>query len=673
MNYKGTSFKGLKGTYVAGDFLAGGGEGEVYRVEARSDLVIKIYKNLDAGKSRYNSNPRKHQEEKIRIMIQHPVNPYNAQHELCLAWPKDALYDRSGRFVGYVMPCIKANTKMYDACRIKGRTNLFRGYSWKHSVGIALNLAATVCMVHSQGYVIGDMNPNNIVVGSNGCVTLIDTDSFDVTDRSTRKNYKCTVGVGEFLAPELQGARLDDPRSRFSEKTDVFSMAIHIFNLLMNNCHPFNCRNIQGYKRSSVSDTLENGIANGNFFYNKKGTSYSFPKDAPDYYMLPDYIRTLFDRTFTYTGKTVSKSIANRPSAREWYDALVKLYTKDLVSCRAGHIYYKGNKVCPWCVLEARKNGKPVPPGGQNSGQGISSSGQIQKKKSASGWILALCTAVIMLLIIYYLMSDRDFIASGNEFPVNAVNASGSEAYDTVTIDPWLYLQPDSSFFANGQVFPDSASVKISEEDLSSLQKKADNDLAYRILLRYSINEIYARHGYPFDESGLFFPHYSEYAWYNSNPYKDVTDDDLTSREVYNKNLLVEEERRMRYDSNSYREGFEIIDISASWGEARLLAMALGGRLAILDTSENNEKADLIVRDGSCYAYWTGGVESEGQWYWFDNFSLTAIENDNWEEGEPSRSGTGVYLAQLRENGEWQSIEGTSPGEKAVGTLIEYP
>lgn len=270
-------------------------------------------------------------------------------------------------------------------------------------------------------------------------------------------------------------------------------------------------------------------------------------------------------------------------------------------------------------------------------------------------------------------MTEREYTASGNEPSVNTVNASGQEIHDTVSSDPWFYLQPDSSFFTNGQVFPDSASVKISQEDLNSLREKSDNDLAYRILIRYSVNEIYARHGYPFDESGLFFPHYNEYAWYDRNPYNDVTDNDLTDVEVYNKNLLVEEERRMRFDSNNFREGFEIVDMSVSWTEARLLAMALGGRLAVLDTSENREKADLIVRDGDCYAYWTGGVESEGQWCWFDNFSLTAMENYNWQEGEPSRSGTGVYIAQLRENGKWQSLEGASPGENAVGTLIEYP
>ena len=92
---------------------------------------------------------------------------------------------------------------------------------------IAYNLAMAVWSVNKAGVVVGDMNPNNIMVDELGQVTLIDTDSFNITNKRTGKIYKCTVGVPEILPPELQGVNLADPKNKFTEQTDGFSLSIH--------------------------------------------------------------------------------------------------------------------------------------------------------------------------------------------------------------------------------------------------------------------------------------------------------------------------------------------------------------------------------------------------------------------------------------------------------------
>ena len=228
--------KKLRGTkkmsYIVGDFVNRGGEGEIYRVQGDASLVIKIYNDRKMQPTQYVPDMRSHLEKKLQIMVQYPVSCYNAQNKLCIAWPQDVVYDNY-KFVGYVMPFVTTDKKIYDACREAARLQMFPNYTWHYAVIIALNLSWTVNNIHQNNYCIGDFNPNNILVDERGNVTLIDADSFDIVDPKRGNSYKCMVGVQEMLAPELQGrGNLQSPKVRFTKETDNFSLAIHIFNLL---------------------------------------------------------------------------------------------------------------------------------------------------------------------------------------------------------------------------------------------------------------------------------------------------------------------------------------------------------------------------------------------------------------------------------------------------------
>lgn len=332
--------------------LGGGGEGEVYAIKGKNNLVAKLYYSNKLKPTTFNSNPRQLLKEKIQTMLDQPVNAYTPKGVLIVAWPQDIIYDASGEFVGYTMPRVQSKYHIFAASRKRERMALYPNYTWKTAVTIAYNLAMAVWNVNSTGAVVGDMNPNNVMVDEYGHITLIDTDSFDIINRRTGKTYKCSVGVPEMLPPELQGVDLADPVNKFTEKTDGFSLSIHVFNLLMNNCHPFGVSGMKKSKSSTSNSPVAKQIARGECPYVTGGKGKTSP-DAPDVAMLPKEIRELFDRAFRYDVVTAVKAttIAQRPSAQEWMFALENLYQSAMTTCSkdATHIYPSGYPKCPWC------------------------------------------------------------------------------------------------------------------------------------------------------------------------------------------------------------------------------------------------------------------------------------------------------------------------------------
>lgn len=340
--------------YILGKRISSGGEGAVFEVVGKNNLVAKIYHDNRLSDSGNGTNSRTYIKEKIQTMLEQSVNPY-INGVLSIAWPQDTLEDNNGVFVGYVMPRVDSKHHIFAASRERERNSLYPNYNWKIGIAIAYNLALAVNVIHESNAVIGDFNSNNIMIDEKGHITLIDTDSFNITNKKTGKEYKCSVGVPDFLAPELQGKHLGDPNNKFSEQTDCFSLAIHIFNLLMNNCHPFGCTGINKMQSSSSTNPVVKNIVRGICPYVSKKNGSTSPS-APDFEMLPNDIRELFTRTFSYSidDSVKQKTIMNRPSANEWQNALGKLYYGQFNTCKKNnkHVYIKQYKKCPWCEVE---------------------------------------------------------------------------------------------------------------------------------------------------------------------------------------------------------------------------------------------------------------------------------------------------------------------------------
>lgn len=76
-------------------------------------------------------------------------------------------------------------------------------------------------------------------------VTLVDTDSYHIVERTD--DVPLRGWTGDYIPPELQkrlygGQSLSSmPLPTYSKETDRFALAVNLFSLFMNGCHPFAC------------------------------------------------------------------------------------------------------------------------------------------------------------------------------------------------------------------------------------------------------------------------------------------------------------------------------------------------------------------------------------------------------------------------------------------------
>lgn len=379
-------------TYRLAQELGAGGEGKVYEVEGKPNIIAKLYHDARLTCKPDDPDPRRTLREKITTMLDQPVSPY-VGGVLTVAWPQDLLLDASGRFVGFTMPKVQTQRHIFEVESPVLRQRVFPRYRYRSSVVVAYNLALAVSNVHCTGAVIGDMNAQNILVDSKGHVTLIDTDSFDITNRRTGAHYKCGVGTADVLAPELQGKNLSSPTSRFTRQTDCFALAIHVFELLNENIHPFSCV-LTSHPASSRSCTKEAKICRGqcpHVTHPIKGIA-PIPA-AATLNRMPPYIQDLVDRAFTYDVTTALKpeTIARRPSAEEWKNALRRLL-RDL---DAGVVKAKTNKTnVPVQAVAAPTAGKPV----QNVGK--TARAPVRLSAPMIGFVVGGLTGLVMADVI---------------------------------------------------------------------------------------------------------------------------------------------------------------------------------------------------------------------------------------------------------------------------------
>lgn len=324
-----------------------GGEGSVYRISGMPDYVLKVFIDSKRTETRH---------RKLLAMVTTPLSPSAMQQ---ITWPADVVY-LNGSFAGYIMPAIKNNEDLNVMYSDKYNCTL------SEKITIAKNLCAAINAIHEAGQVCGDLNPKNIGVDPRSArITLLDTDSYHITEANGSRVYRCEVGLPEYLPREIQekmknGFNLATaPLPTFTKYTDRFALAVHIFALLMNGCHPFACAinnqmNIGSLAVSqpsvAVPQPIDN-ICNGFFPFYTKRAGYTIPKYAPSFDMLPTYIQDMFIKAFV----NGHNNPAERPDTVAWYNALSTMQ-KDLKVCSINkvHMYPKHLRKCPWCEIEAR-------------------------------------------------------------------------------------------------------------------------------------------------------------------------------------------------------------------------------------------------------------------------------------------------------------------------------
>lgn len=318
--------------------FAQGGEGKVFNIIGKPNLVAKLYKNglNDLQK-----------EKKLLAMTN---NPPSQEVMSQIAWPQDVLYDNNV-FVGFVMPKLKINEDL-NVIYEYGPSSKYPNVPWSNKIIIAKNLCAVLDAVHEANHVVGDLNPKNISVDPNtGHIIFVDTDSYHIEDNGSI--YRCNVGMPEYLPVEIQkkmkSGLTNAPLPTFTKASDNFALAIHIFQLLMNGTHPFSCRVLPS-QSSVVYPQPSDNILNGDFPFVNPKSGTSIPAFAPPFKILPDEMQQLFKRAFV-NGHT---NPDDRPSPVEWYNALTNL-EKQLKKCNKvnHHEYYNKLGQCPWCEADS--------------------------------------------------------------------------------------------------------------------------------------------------------------------------------------------------------------------------------------------------------------------------------------------------------------------------------
>lgn len=330
------------GTITLGKELGAGGEGSVYDVRNKPDLVAKIY-----HPERRTSDVFK----KLDLMIQYPPRTEDEHSgHLYVAWPEHLVYDSADKAIGFVMPKVNKKNVLFDYYNPSLRKRNAKQVNYASLCKVAMNLAKALNELHGRGYVVGDINESNAYIVEGDHVTLIDSDSFQVKDYQTTPDtiYRCIVGKPEYTPPELQGISFKTiDRAPFHDR---FALAVVIYQMLMEGNHPF--RGI--YQGAGEPPKVETYISRGYFLHSK---SRNVPL-APAPTMVPwdslhSDVKDLFVRCFD-KGHTDPQS---RPEPKEWSSALEQAM-KDLRQCNVNpNHWYFGNKLngtssmgCTWCA-----------------------------------------------------------------------------------------------------------------------------------------------------------------------------------------------------------------------------------------------------------------------------------------------------------------------------------
>jgi len=301
-----------------------GGEGEVFAVTNQPGFAFKAYlPGIVASR-----------EAKIRAMVDANLHASIAS----VAFPTKVVVNKAGAFVGFLMRLVPDHKEIHELQTPSSRLRHFPSADYRFLVRTAINVARSFGQVHASGCVIGDINQRSILVSENATVALIDTDSFQFTQRG--QQFLCVVGVPDYTPPELQGQSLKSIVRTANH--DAFGLAVAIFQLLCMDRHPF-----AGRYKGAGDISVEQAIKEFRFAYSSRDTKMDPPPASVALRDLSLKIGENFERAFSPNG------VVNRPTADQWIDALNELETS-LRPCpnNKAHHYSRFAAECPWCRME---------------------------------------------------------------------------------------------------------------------------------------------------------------------------------------------------------------------------------------------------------------------------------------------------------------------------------
>jgi len=188
--------------------IAEGGEGTVYETD-QPDIVCKIYHRDQLTHSR---------ELKIDLMLSKEVKLHN------ICWPIDKVTNHDGTFVGFLMSRVNGQALSITVFAKPLLIKKFPHWHRSELISLSITILKTIQQLHKINVLIGDINPQNILVESNKKIWIVDTDSFQI------EGYPCPVGTDSFTPPERQGHNY----TKFLRTLDdeLFAITTLIFRIL---------------------------------------------------------------------------------------------------------------------------------------------------------------------------------------------------------------------------------------------------------------------------------------------------------------------------------------------------------------------------------------------------------------------------------------------------------
>jgi len=312
---------------IVGQFLGGGGQGEVYRATIGDNSVaLKWY---------FPGSATPEQKTSLEDLIR--TGPPNDT----FLWPMEMTTASDIAGYGYVMPLRSPN--------YKGIVDLMKRRvdpTFRVLITAALHLAESYLQLHSKGLCYRDISFGNVFLEpQSGAILICDNDNVSVDGKAAGG----VLGTPRFMAPEVVRGE-----KKPSAQTDLFSLAVLLFYMLMMH-HP-----LEGKKESSIK-CLDLPAMNRLY-----GTDPLFifdptdPANSPDpayhsnalayWPIYPQFLRDLFLKSFSLG--------MNNPAARvresEWRGAMVRLRDSIVycASCKAEN-FYDGDRM--------KTNGTPAP------------------------------------------------------------------------------------------------------------------------------------------------------------------------------------------------------------------------------------------------------------------------------------------------------------------------
>lgn len=302
--------------------LGKGGQARVFNIQTRGYESFCLKKFIREEDARRNY-------DRIAYMIQNPPKNIMGSSSFRICWPTAFAYDMQKNFIGYIMPLAFSNSRdlkileVYSAKPISQRYKKYPDWHDKYeldsNVGLKnrmkmlCNWAIAIHSLHeTHKYVIVDLKPENVMATSSGKISIVDTDSFQISENG-KILFPGAAYTPSYFPPE--GKDIQQSKVPFPISCDCFAAAVCFYKILTG-VHPFSGTiKLSPYNQL---ETEEEFISAGLFAYGEKKQYLRFTKDFnlhQNFDNLSPTIQQLFIRAF---GKDPSK----RPTMEEWGKAL---------------------------------------------------------------------------------------------------------------------------------------------------------------------------------------------------------------------------------------------------------------------------------------------------------------------------------------------------------------